>query len=74
MTEVSSLHRALGYLSLRWKDPSRCEACGNEFTCGATITGCWCMKVTVSKETRTRLRGRYKNCLCRACLEREAAR
>jgi len=30
--------RALGFVSLRWKDPSTCEACGSDFTCGATIT------------------------------------
>ncbi|HEY1304664.1 MAG TPA: cysteine-rich CWC family protein [Vicinamibacterales bacterium] len=71
---MPSLRRALGYVSLRWKDPSTCEACGSDFKCGATITGCWCMDVKVSKETRASLRGRYENCLCRECLEREGAR
>ena len=69
---MSLLRGALGYISLRWKDPSTCEGCGGEFKCGASITGCWCMKVHVSKETRVSLRSRYKNCLCRSCLEQEA--
>ena len=67
---MASLRRALGYVSLRWKDPSACESCGNEFTCGATIAGCWCLQVKLPKETRARLRERYKDCLCRGCLER----
>jgi len=69
MTAMSSWRRALGYVSLRWKEPSRCEGCGGDFTCGATITGCWCMRVPLTTETRARLRGRYTSCLCRACLE-----
>jgi len=68
---ASPLRRALGYVSLRWKDPSPCEACGNEFQCGATLTGCWCTQVKLTDETRASLRGRYKKCLCRTCLERE---
>jgi hypothetical protein len=67
---MTSWRRALGYISLRWKDPSTCEACGGDFTCGATITGCWCTEVKLTKDTRARLRSRYGNCLCRACLER----
>jgi len=70
---TSPLRNALGYVSLRWKDPSTCEACGNEFKCGATLTGCWCTEVKLTDETRADLRGRYKKCLCRECLEREAA-
>ena len=67
---MTSWRRALGYISLRWKDPSTCEACGNEFTCGATIAGCWCTEVKLTKDARALLRSRYRNCLCRICLER----
>ena len=65
--------RLLGFVSLRWKDPSTCEACGGAFTCGATITGCWCVGIQLDDATRARLRSRYKKCLCRVCLERAAA-
>jgi hypothetical protein len=54
------------------ENPSPCEACGEAFTCGASLTGCWCMKVRVSGEARARLRERYTKCICRACLERES--
>ncbi|MBL8152142.1 MAG: cysteine-rich CWC family protein [Blastocatellia bacterium] len=47
----------------------RCEACGEEFKCGATITRCWCSEIKVSSDIRHELRKRYKNCLCRSCLE-----
>ncbi|HEY7189089.1 MAG TPA: cysteine-rich CWC family protein [Vicinamibacterales bacterium] len=71
---MSTLRRILGYVSLRWKDPQACAACGGDFICGATVTGCWCTQVKLNADTRASLRGRYKNCLCRSCLEREAAR
>ena len=53
-------------------EPATCEACGNAFTCGATLAGCWCAEVTVSERLRAQLRNRYQNCLCRSCLERLA--
>jgi hypothetical protein len=38
------------------------------------MTGaCWCAEVTVPDEVRADLQTRYKQCLCRACLERAAA-
>jgi hypothetical protein len=55
------------------KQPSVCEACGNEFTCGATLAGCWCMEVELDDATRAKLREKYNGCLCRACLEASAA-
>jgi hypothetical protein len=66
------LHRALGVVSPRFREPSVCEACGEEFTCGATLAGCWCTEVKLTDEARASLRERYRKCLCRACLEREA--
>ena len=47
-----------------------CEACGKPFTCGATLTGCWCSEIKLSDETRTDLQASYRNCLCRECLEK----
>ena len=65
--------RLLGIVSTRWREPSTCEACGEPFVCGATLTGCWCTEITLAAETRAELRSRYRGCLCRACLERAAA-
>jgi len=67
---MAFFRRALAVISPRWREPSLCDACGNNFTCGASLTGCWCLKVKVSDETRARLRRDYKKCVCRACLER----
>jgi hypothetical protein len=65
--------RVLGFISPRWRQPSACEACGNDFTCGASLTGCWCLAVKLSDAARADLRTKYTKCICRACLE-EAAR
>jgi hypothetical protein len=59
-------------ISPRSCDPSTCEACGQAFTCGAQLSGCWCMEVALSEAVRAELRTRFQNCLCRACLERFA--
>jgi hypothetical protein len=67
-----TLRKLLSYVSLRWREPSLCEACGHQFICGATIRGCWCTEIKLSETARVQLRERYKECLCRACLERAA--
>jgi hypothetical protein len=67
------LRRALALFSPRFRPASTCEACGGAFTCGATLAGCWCQEVAVPDATRARLGASYRRCLCRACLEREAA-
>jgi len=54
----------------RLREAAVCEACGDPFTCGASLSGCWCSEIKLSDETRAELRTRYRNCLCRACLER----
>lgn len=64
------LKDALGFVSVKYKTPSVCESCGNEFICGATIRGCWCTEVELSDEARSGLRSKFKNCLCRDCLEK----
>jgi hypothetical protein len=67
-----TLRKLLSFVSLRWREPSLCEACGDQFICGATIRGCWCTEIKLGETTRAQLRERYKQCLCRACLERFA--
>ena len=50
-----------------------CEACGETFACEISLgTGCWCGEIKLSDETRQELRAKYKNWLCRACLEKAA--
>lgn len=67
---VALFQKMLGLVDARWKKPSTCESCGDSFTCGAALTGCWCSKVSLTAETRASLRTRYTGCLCRKCLER----
>ena len=50
-----------------------CESCGAEFTCGASLAGCWCSGVELGDAARAELRSRFRRCLCRACLESYAA-
>jgi hypothetical protein len=66
------VRKLAGFLSAKWREPEPCEACGEPFTCGATIVGCWCTEVKLDKATRGELRSRYDRCLCRACLDRYA--
>ena len=57
----------------RLRESSVCEACGAQFKCGASLAGCWCTEIELSESVRQMLRTKYRNCLCRACLERFAA-
>jgi hypothetical protein len=50
-----------------------CESCGNDFTCGAGLRGCWCSEIKLSDETRAELKSRFKDCLCSDCLRTFAA-
>jgi len=52
--------------------PLNCEACGKEFNCGASLSGCWCGEIKLNEQVRADLRARYRDCLCRECLEKEA--
>jgi hypothetical protein len=69
---TTTLRTLAGVLSSRWREPSTCEACGNPFTCGATLAGCWCSEIKLTDETRAELRTQYQRCLCRPCLEKLA--
>lgn len=52
-----------------WKRDRVCEACGNGFCCEIGMSGCWCASIEVSKETRDSLQPKYKDCLCKDCLQ-----
>jgi hypothetical protein len=51
----------------------KCEACGQEFRCGASLTGCWCWRAELTAAARAQLRARYRDCLCPTCLASWAA-
>jgi hypothetical protein len=55
-------------------EASVCESCGAEFSCGASLEGCWCSELKLSEAARAELRTRFSRCLCRACLERYASK
>jgi hypothetical protein len=65
-----SLRTLAGSILPGWRGPSTCEACGKEFTCGATLAGCWCSEIKLSDEKRAELQALYSGCLCRDCLEK----
>ncbi|MGZ8844341.1 MAG: cysteine-rich CWC family protein [Pyrinomonadaceae bacterium] len=69
----SPIRRVLSVVSPRFGRPIVCEACGQEFSCGMSLRGCWCASVELSDETRAELKALYKDCLCRECLERLSA-
>lgn len=66
------LKNALGIFSEKYKDPSVCESCGEEFVCGATLKGCWCMNMKVSDHARAEMKAKFNKCLCPNCLEKYA--
>jgi hypothetical protein len=61
--------KLIGVFAPQFREPSTCEACGSSFTCGATLSGCWCSEIETTPELRSRLRDRFARCLCRSCLE-----
>ena len=65
----SSLRKLAVLFSRKGALNSRCEACGKEFSCGASLYGCWCSEIQLNDKTRAELRSRYRDCLCRDCLE-----
>lgn len=66
------LSRIAQFIDTSLRPSSVCESCGDEFTCGASLAGCWCSEIKLGDSVRARLRERYKGCLCRACLEKFA--
>jgi len=67
------IRKALSLFSPEYKDSSVCESCGDEFTCGVSIRGCWCTEISVSEDVRRELKKQFKKCLCRNCLVNTAA-
>lgn len=65
-----TLNRLSNALSHALTRERRCEACGNEFSCGASLKGCWCAEIELPDAARRELRGLYRDCLCRTCLEK----
>lgn len=59
-------------MSPRFSRNLTCESCGNEFTCGASLAGCWCAEIKLGDDHRAALKQRFRDCLCRDCLERLA--
>lgn len=68
-----SLRTLLRVFVPRWPRELTCARCGARFTCGASLAGCWCAEFHLSDTQRAELRGRYRDCLCRTCLEALAA-
>ena len=50
----------------------QCSKCGETFGCGGLL-GCWCSDVKLDPATLAKLKERYDNCLCAACLKSFAA-
>lgn len=48
-----------------------CEACGKEFSCNAESGTCWCFDLQLKAETLQKLKEKFKDCLCPACLNPE---
>jgi Cysteine-rich CWC len=50
-----------------------CSSCGKAFGCGADAGECWCMSIRIKPETLADISEKYADCLCPACLARQAA-
>ena len=46
----------------------KCPACGKSFECSHD-EHCWCTLVALNDVTRSELKKRFTDCLCKACLE-----
>lgn len=51
------------------KRQRKCESCGSEFQCEIGLRGCWCSKVDLTDKVRAELAEKFKDCMCRNCLE-----
>jgi hypothetical protein len=49
-----------------------CEACGEDFACGANIGKCWCFEVDLTDEKLANLKENFDKCLCPKCLINES--
>jgi hypothetical protein len=62
--------KALALISEKFKEPQKCESCGEDFTCGASLKGCWCFNKSLTDETRENLKSKFTDCLCENCLDK----
>ena len=46
-----------------------CPRCHGGFQCANPFPGCWCTRVTLSREVLGMLRENYDDCLCPSCLK-----
>lgn len=67
-----ALRRLAGFFIPALRKPLSCEACGEDFICGAGLKGCWCMEIKLDGPRRAKMREQFRDCLCRKCLERLA--
>lgn len=51
-----------------------CEACGEEFSCGARAEKCWCFAVELKAGILAELQKNFNRCLCADCLEKLRAK
>lgn len=66
-----TLLKRIGLMLPVLRKTQACEGCGESFACEISLgKGCWCGEVKLADETRQELRANYRNCLCRACLEK----
>ncbi|MEW6126421.1 MAG: cysteine-rich CWC family protein [Acidobacteriota bacterium] len=63
------LRRLASFFIPSLRKPMTCQSCGENFICGAGLTGCWCMEVKLDTPTRAKMRQQFNDCLCRQCLE-----
>lgn len=66
------LRKLIGALAPPLRRELVCERCGQPFTCGASLAGCWCEEIELSEAASAELRRNYRDCLCRTCLEQLA--
>jgi len=70
-----TLLKRIGLMLPAFRKTKACEACGESFACEISLgKGCWCGEVKLSEDTRQELRAKYRDCLCRACLEKAKAK
>ncbi len=67
--------KRIGLMLTVLRKTKACEACGSSFACEISLgKGCWCGEVKLSEDARQELRAKYRDCLCRPCLEKAKAK
>ncbi|MCW5960272.1 MAG: cysteine-rich CWC family protein [Pyrinomonadaceae bacterium] len=63
------IKKAFKLISAASKAPTQCGKCGSDFKCGASLQGCWCMKISLTKDAQAELKQNFTGCLCSECLK-----